>query len=81
MVRGKITLDTAERHELQHRMRATTIAVRDRQRAEIILLRAKGLTQGQIAAGLGCTGDGERLVSALPDPASRRAGRCTGPRA
>jgi transposase len=53
MVRGKITLDAAERHELQHRMRATTIAVRDRQRAEIILLRANGMTQGQIAARLG----------------------------
>jgi hypothetical protein len=35
MVRGKITLDAAERHELQHRIQATMIAVRDRQRAEI----------------------------------------------
>ena len=53
MVRGKITLGAAERHELEHRMRATTIAVRDRQRAEIILLRADGMRQGQIAARLG----------------------------
>jgi hypothetical protein len=37
-------------------MRATTIAVRDRQQAEIILVRAKGLTQGQIAARLGMYG-------------------------
>lgn len=35
MVGGKIALDAAERDELQRRMRATTIAVRDRQRAEI----------------------------------------------
>jgi len=46
-------LDAAERQELQRRMRATRIAVRDRQRAEIILLRSDGLTQGQIAAQLG----------------------------
>ena len=30
---------------------SATIAVRDRQRAEIILLRADGMTQQQIAAG------------------------------
>jgi transposase len=53
MVRSKIALDGAERQELQRRMRATTIAVRDRQRAEIILLRSDGVTQGQIAAQLG----------------------------
>ena len=53
MVGGKIALDAAERHELRRRMRATTIAVRDRQRAEIIVLRANGMTQGQIAARLG----------------------------
>ncbi len=53
MVRGKIALDTAERQELQRRMRATTIAVRDRQRAQIILLRADGMTQGQIGTQLG----------------------------
>ena len=53
MVGGKIVLEAAERQELERRMRATTIAVRDRQRAEIILLRADGVTQGQIAAQLG----------------------------
>ena len=40
MVGGKIVLEADERQELERRTRATTIAVRDRQRAEIILLRA-----------------------------------------
>ena len=53
MVRSKIALDPGERQELQRRTRAMTISVRDRQRAEIILLRADGLTQGQIASRLG----------------------------
>jgi transposase len=53
MVGGKIVLEGAERQELERRMRASTIAVRDRQRAEIVLLRADGLKQGQIAARLG----------------------------
>ena len=53
MVRGQVTLEAGERQELQRRVRATTVAVRDRQRAEIILLRADGMTQGQIAARLG----------------------------
>jgi transposase len=53
MVAGKVVLEAAERKELEHRVRATTIAVRDRQRAEIILLRAEGMTQRQIAARLG----------------------------
>ena len=53
MVGSKITLDAKERQELQRRTRALTIAVRDRQRAEIILLRADGLTQGQIASRFG----------------------------
>jgi transposase len=53
MVGGKIVLEGAERQELERRMRASTIAVRDRQRAEIVLLRADGLKQGQIAVRLG----------------------------
>jgi transposase len=53
MVGGNIVLEAAERQELERRARATTIAVRDRQRAEIILLRAEGIRQGQIAARLG----------------------------
>ena len=53
MVGSKIALDPRESRELQRRTRATTIAVRDRQRAEIILLRAAGMTQAQIAVRLG----------------------------
>jgi transposase len=53
MVGSKAVLEAAERQELERRVRATTIAVRDRQRAEIILLRAEGMTQAQIAARLG----------------------------
>jgi len=53
MIGGKIVLEGAERQELERRMRASTIAVRDRQRAEIVVLRADGLKQGQIAARLG----------------------------
>ena len=53
MVSGKVVLEAAERKELERRVRATTIAVRDRQRAEIIVLRAEGMTQRQIAGRLG----------------------------
>ena len=53
MIGGKIVLEGAERQELERRMRASTIAVRDRQRAEIVVLRADGLKQEQIAARLG----------------------------
>jgi transposase len=53
MVGGKIVLEGAERQELERRMRASRIAVRDRQRAAIVLLGADGLKQGQIAARLG----------------------------
>ena len=53
MIGGKVVLEAGEKHELERRVRAMTIAVRDRQRAEIILLRAEGMTQGQIAARLG----------------------------
>jgi hypothetical protein len=53
MARGTIALDGAEREELQRRMRATTVAVRDRRRAEIIVLGADGLSQGRIAARVG----------------------------
>jgi len=53
MVGKAIALAAGERQELEHRMRATTIAVRDRQRAEIILLRADGMTQGRISTRLG----------------------------
>jgi DNA-binding CsgD family transcriptional regulator len=50
---GKIALDGKEREALHRRVRATTVGVRDRQRAEIILLRADGVSQQQIAARVG----------------------------
>ena len=53
VVRRKITLDGEESRELQRRIKATTVAVRDRQRAEIIVLSAVGISQDQIASRVG----------------------------
>ena len=52
MARQRIELAPAEAAELSRRARATTVPVRDRQRAEIILLSAQGLTQLRIAEQL-----------------------------
>jgi transposase len=53
MARSKIVLDAEESAELQRRIKATTVAVRDRQRAEIVVLRAAGVLQDQIASRVG----------------------------
>src|ERR1700724_3716067 len=53
MARQRIELAPAEAEELSRRARATTVPVRDRQRAEIILLSAQGLTQLRIAEQIG----------------------------
>jgi transcriptional regulator with XRE-family HTH domain len=53
MARQRIELAAAEAEELSRRARATTVPVRDRQRAEIILLSVQGLTQQRIAEQLG----------------------------
>jgi DNA-directed RNA polymerase specialized sigma24 family protein len=53
VARSKIILDAAESRELQRRIKATTVAVRDRQRAEIIVLSATGISQDQIASRIG----------------------------
>src|SRR6201982_47571 len=53
MARQKIELAAEEAEELSRRARATTVSVRDRRRAEIILLSAQGLTQQRIAEQLG----------------------------
>src|SRR3954462_4812849 len=53
MARPRIELAAEEGEELSRRARATTVSVRDRQRAEIILLSAQGLTQQRIAEQLG----------------------------
>ena len=53
MARQKIELTPEEAEELSRRGRATTVSVRDRRRAEIIVLSAQGLTQQRIAEQLG----------------------------
>ena len=53
MARQRIELAVEEAEELSRRARATTVLVRDRRRAEIILLGAQGLTQQRIAEQLG----------------------------
>ena len=53
MARSKIELDAEESRELQRRIKATTVAVRDRQRAEIVVLSAAGISQDQIASRVG----------------------------
>ena len=52
MARQRIELALEEAEELGRRARATTVPVRDRQRAEIILLSVQGLTQQRIAEQL-----------------------------
>src|SRR6266403_1672464 len=53
MARQRIELAAEEAEELSRRARATTVSVRDRRRAEIILLSVQGLTQQRIAEQLG----------------------------
>src|SRR6202030_4054162 len=53
MARQRIELAAEEADELSRPARATTVSVRDRRRAEIILLSARGLTQQRIAEQLG----------------------------
>ena len=53
MARQRIELALEEAEELSRRARATTVSVRDRRRAEIIVLSAQGLTQQRIAEQLG----------------------------
>jgi transposase len=49
----KIVLQEDERKELERRARAKTAAVRERQRAEIVLLSASGMKQEQVSSELG----------------------------
>ena len=53
MARQKIELAAEEAEELSRRARATTVSMRDRRRAEIIVSSAQGLTQQRIAEQLG----------------------------
>lgn len=50
-----ILLTAEERLELQRRLKAPTTAKRDSERAEIVLLRAEGLKQDDVASQLGCS--------------------------
>ena len=52
-MRSKIVLSGEESGELERRINASTVAVRDRQRAEIVVLSAAGISQHQIAARVG----------------------------
>ena len=53
IARLKFALAAEEAEELSRRARATTVSVRDRRRAEIIVLSAQGLTEQRIAEQLG----------------------------
>jgi transposase len=53
LARRGIELRGEEEAELRRRVRAATVSVRDRRRAEIVLLSAEGLSQGQVATRLG----------------------------
>ena len=48
-----IDLTDGERHELQRRVKAHTVAQRDSRRAAIVLRRSQGLKQAQVATQLG----------------------------
>src|SRR3989440_9021204 len=80
MAHQKIELAPQEAEELSRRARATTISVRDRRRAEIIVLSAQGLTQQHIAEQLGISRVAEnrwvgRFALHRLDGLSDRAGR------
>ena len=55
MAKTVIVLEPEEARELNKRMRAATVSVRDRQRAQIILLAADGRTQEAIGETVGVT--------------------------
>lgn len=52
-MRNTITIKEAEGKELERRVKAKTVAVRERQRAQIVVLAVRGMKQGQIAAEVG----------------------------
>ena len=53
VARSKVVLSGEESSELERRINASTVAVRDRQRAEIVVLSAAGVPQHQIATRVG----------------------------
>ncbi len=50
-----IMLTDEEEQELKRRLNASTSSKRDSERAEIVLLRSKGLKQEEVASRLGCS--------------------------
>ena len=50
-----VLITEQEKIELEHRANAPTVAKRDCERAEIILLRAQGVKQEEVASKLGCS--------------------------
>ena len=52
-MRSTIAMKEAEGKELERRVKAKTVAVRERQRAQIVGLAVGGMKQGQIAAEVG----------------------------
>lgn len=55
MAKIRIVLEAEEKRELNKRLRARTVSVRDRQRAQIILLAAAGHTQAAVGAAVDVT--------------------------
>src|SRR5919108_4239194 len=55
MAKTPIALEPEEKRELTKRLRANAVSVRDRRRAEIILLAAEGRGQEAIGASVGVT--------------------------
>ena len=55
MARSKVVLSGEESSELERRINASTVAVRERQRAEIVVLSAAGVPQHQIATRVGAS--------------------------
>lgn len=55
MAKERIVLEAEEKRELERRMRASTIPVRDRRRAQIVLLAAEGHGQEAIGKTVGVT--------------------------
>jgi transposase len=53
--RKRIMLEPGEMQELTRRIRSSTVSVRDRQRAEIILLAAEGRSQEAVGQAVGVT--------------------------
>ena len=52
-MRNAISIKEAEGKELERRVKAMTVAVRECQRAQIVFLAVDGMKQGQIAAEVG----------------------------